>query len=211
MKHLNLSKWKNVRTAACFLLLFNTGCRHFEERASPGTPLSANAAENSYLKRILYSRNSDSVAACAGADFKANKYYLFTTTLPGDEKFTQYLVVYARQQYQVILVNCGCQSHPGACYYNNAMAVLLLKTKQKPFGTVYLEAKGRFNKLLRSRLSVSAKSKKPAAFRCGLFALKGNSTELLLPHLSTDQHFSYPHTYCNKNERISSLILFLNF
>jgi len=121
-----------------------------------GSPLSANAAENGYLMRILYGHNSDSIAACAGADFKADKYYLFTATLPGDEKFSQYLAVYAKQQYHIVLVNCGCQSRPGACYYNNAMAALQLKGKKKSFGTIYLEAKGRFNKLLQSRLNVRA-------------------------------------------------------
>jgi hypothetical protein len=147
MKHLNLSKWKNVHIAACFVLLFNTGCYQPAKRAGVDMPLSANAAENSYLKRILYSRNNDSIAACAGADFKAGKCYLFTATLPGDEKFNQYLAAYVKQQYHIILVNCGCQNHRGACYYNDAIAALLLKVKQKPFGTVYLEAKSRFNKL----------------------------------------------------------------
>jgi hypothetical protein len=148
MKHLYLSKWKNVQTAACFLLLFNTGCCHLTERPGEGLCLSTDAAENCYLMSILYSRNSDSIAACAGADLKAGKYYLFTTTLPGDEKFNQYLATYAKQQYHIILVNCGCQSHQGACYYNNVMAASLLKINQKSFGTIYLEAKSQFNKLL---------------------------------------------------------------
>jgi hypothetical protein len=148
MKHLNLPKWKNVQAAACFLLLFNTGCYRLAEQPEMGINLSADAAENGYLKRIVYSRNGDSIAACAGADFKANKYYLFTTTLPGDEKFNQYLAAYAKQQYGVILVNCGCQSHPGACCYNDAMGALLIKIKQKPFDAIYLEAKCRFNQML---------------------------------------------------------------
>jgi len=148
MKHLNLPKWKNVQAAACFMLLFNTGCYHLAERPAMAISLSADAVENGYLKHILYSRNSDSIAACAGVDFKADKYYLFTSPLPGDEKFNKYLAAYAKRQYGVILVNCGCQSHSGACYYNNAMEVSLLTIKQKPFGTIYLEAKSRFNKLL---------------------------------------------------------------
>jgi hypothetical protein len=150
MKHLYLSKWKNVQAGACFLLLFNTGCCHLAEKAGVGIPLSANAAENDYLTRILYSRNSDSITACAGADFKADKYYLFTSALPRDEKFNQYLAAYAKQRYHIILVNCGCQSRPGACYYNNAMEASLLNVKQKPFSTVYLEARSRFNKSLRA-------------------------------------------------------------
>ncbi len=154
MKHLNLSGWKNVQIVAYFLLLFNMGCCHSADGPGIDVPLSANAAENGYLTRILYSHNSDSIAACAGADFKADKHYLFTTTLPGDEKFNRYLAAYARQKYHIILVNCGCQSRPGACYYNNAMAALQLNVRQKSFGTIYLEAKIRFNKLLHSSLSV---------------------------------------------------------
>ena len=89
MKHFYLSKWKNVQIGAYFLLLLNTGCCHLAERPDAVTSLSADAADNGYLMHILYSRNVDSITACADADFKAGKYYLFTTNIPGDEKFSQ--------------------------------------------------------------------------------------------------------------------------
>jgi len=147
MKHLYLSKWKNLQTAACFLFMFNMACYHHTARPSENICLSAYATENSYLKCILYSCNSDSVADCAIADFKADKYYLFITTVPGDEKFNQYLSEYAKQQYSIILVNSAYRYRPGAYYYNNTMTTLLQKINKKPFDTVYLEAKSSFGKL----------------------------------------------------------------
>jgi hypothetical protein len=135
-----------MRMAMSALLICNTGCRPAEH--APMLRLSAGSAENRHLITILLSHNKDSVVDCAVADHQHRHYYLFISATPEDAGFDHYLAAYARQKYQLILVNCGCRVRPGACWYNEQMQALLAKVRPVSFGSVYLEARSLYNKTL---------------------------------------------------------------
>jgi hypothetical protein len=137
-----------MRLAAFILLILGTGCRSNAEKPLPRLQLSADAAENSYLTGIFFGRNEDSIVNCALSDYNKNKYYIFMTSMPGDEKFEKYLAVYAKNKYKLIIVSCGCRGRAGAYYYNHKMATLFSKTKPEPLGLIYLEAKSLYNRAL---------------------------------------------------------------
>jgi hypothetical protein len=136
-----------MQMAISFALICNTGCRP-PERPLAGVQLSADSAENGYLSAILSGRNRDSIVNCAVSDYQENKYYVFISATPPDERFDRFLDAYAKQKYQLMLVNCGCKAQAGACWYNDKMAALLSKSKPVSFAAIYLEAKNLYNKTL---------------------------------------------------------------
>ncbi len=139
---------KHLRIAACILLMFSTGCSPKWGDTESGIQFSVDAAENSHLKHIFFGRNRDSISKYAEADYIKQKYYIFWAGTPGEARFINYLAAYAKKRYNLILIECGCKNRPGAYYYNNQMAVFLLKAKKKPLYAIYLEAENQYNKTL---------------------------------------------------------------
>jgi hypothetical protein len=143
-----LTKRRCTLAAAFFLFIVNTGCMMKTARPIDCAKLSANPTEDRYLKQILSCRNEDSVIKCVNADYHENKYYIFRTSVPGDEKFDSYLADFAKQNYQLTLVNCGFRSSRGACCYNAKMGEFFAKAKIKSLQSIYLEAKDLYNREL---------------------------------------------------------------
>jgi len=142
-----------MRAAACILLILTANCSPKPGDAAYTVQLSADRVENIHLRRILLSRNRDSIRKCAEADYAGQKYYIFWMSVPAEARFNNYLAAYARQKYNIILVNCGCKNHVGGYYYNNTMAEFFLEAKQKPFDAIYVEARNLYNKALTSYVS----------------------------------------------------------
>jgi hypothetical protein len=149
--HFTLRKRRRSLSASLLLLVLSTGCTNKTERPADNVKLSADLTENKYLTQILSGRNKDSIINYAHADYNENKYYIFRTTMPGEEKFDIYFAIYAKQKYNLTLVNCGSKSRTGACYYNAEMSEFLAKAKIKPLAPVYLEAKSLYYKELSIR------------------------------------------------------------
>jgi hypothetical protein len=151
MRYFTFTKRRRVLATAIILLIAGAGCKPKPAELVVHLQLAAGTIENKHLASVLFSRNRDSIIKCAGEDYRAEKYYIFWTVLPFEGKFGDYLAVYARQKYGVRLVNCGCKSQPGAYFYNEAMGECLSKSKIKPFGPIYLEAKTGYNEELLTR------------------------------------------------------------
>jgi hypothetical protein len=146
--HITFPKQLCIGAAVCILLMFSAGYHPKYGDADYGVQMSAGSAESAHLNHILLGRNKNSIVKDAEADYRKRNYYIFWTGAPCEIKFNSYLTAYAKQKYNLVLVNCGCKNRVGAYYYNSKMESFFLEEKRKSLAVIYLEAKIMYNKAL---------------------------------------------------------------
>jgi hypothetical protein len=150
MKHFTLSKQAGRLTIALLLLITGAGCKNQSSPPALLVELSTDAVENKHLNAIVFSRNRDGIAECADADYQRKEYYYFWSPVVFEGKFDSYLVAYAKQKYDLTLVNARCRACAGECCYNSEADKWLLKAKGKGLQQIYLEAKISYSALIQA-------------------------------------------------------------